>query len=58
MTPSTVRANGLRFAHLEEGSGPLVVLVHGFPDSAHTWDLVRPALARAGWRAVSPFTRG
>lgn len=54
----TVRANGLRFAVLEEGSGPLVLLLHGFPDTAHTWDGVRPALARAGFRAVSPFMRG
>jgi len=32
--------------------------LHGFPDTAHTWDHVRPALARAGFRAVSPFMRG
>jgi pimeloyl-ACP methyl ester carboxylesterase len=36
----------------------LVLFVHGFPDTAHTWDAVRPALAAAGYRAVSPFTRG
>jgi pimeloyl-ACP methyl ester carboxylesterase len=53
-----VSANGLRFAYLEEGSGPLVLLIHGFPDTAHSWDSVRPALAKAGFRAVSPFTRG
>jgi pimeloyl-ACP methyl ester carboxylesterase len=56
--PRTVEANGLRFACLEEGRGPLVLLVHGFPDTAHSWDAVRPALAAAGYRAVSPFTRG
>jgi pimeloyl-ACP methyl ester carboxylesterase len=54
----TVTANGLRFAFFEEGQGPLVLLVHGFPDTAHSWDAVRPALARAGYRAVTPFTRG
>jgi pimeloyl-ACP methyl ester carboxylesterase len=54
----TVQANGLRFTYLEEGTGPLVLLIHGFPDTAHTWDAVRPALAAAGYRAVSPFTRG
>ena len=53
-----VEANSVRFAYLSEGSGPLVLLVHGFPDTAHTWDAVRPALAAAGYRAVSPFTRG
>jgi pimeloyl-ACP methyl ester carboxylesterase len=56
--PKTVEANGLRFAYLEEGSGPLVLLIHGFPDTAHSWDSVRPALAAAGYRAVAPFTRG
>jgi pimeloyl-ACP methyl ester carboxylesterase len=55
---STVQANGLRFACLEEGQGPLVLLLHGFPDTPHTWDATRPALARAGFRAVSPFLRG
>jgi pimeloyl-ACP methyl ester carboxylesterase len=58
MTHRTVTANGLRFAYLEEGTGPLVLLMHGFPDTAHTWDDVRPALAKAGFRAVSPFMRG
>lgn len=53
-----VRANGLDFAVLEEGSGPLVLLLHGFPDTPHTWDPVRPALAAAGFRAASPFMRG
>src|SRR6185295_7145141 len=51
-------ANGLRFAYLEEGTGPLVLLLHGFPDTAHTWDDVRPRLAGKGYRAVSPFMRG
>jgi len=53
-----VVANGVRFAYFDEGRGPLVVLFHGFPDTAHTWDAVRPALANAGYRAVTPFLRG
>ena len=53
-----VDANGLRFAYLEEGSGPLVLLLHGFPDTAHTWDDLRPRIAADGYRAVSPFMRG
>ncbi|BBX96647.1 alpha/beta fold hydrolase [Mycobacterium lacus] len=51
-------ANGLRFAYLEEGSGPLVLMLHGFPDTAHTWDDLRPRIAAKGYRAVSPFMRG
>src|SRR5690348_13611425 len=53
-----VEANGLRFAYLEEGSGPLVLMLHGFPDTAHTWDDLRPRIAAKGYRAVSPFMRG
>ncbi len=53
-----VEANGLRFAYFEEGEGPLVLMLHGFPDTPHTWDEVRPALAADGYRVVTPFTRG
>ncbi|MBO9524375.1 MAG: alpha/beta fold hydrolase [Nocardioidaceae bacterium] len=38
--------------------GPLAVLLHGFPDTAHTWRHLGPALAADGWRVVAPFTRG
>jgi pimeloyl-ACP methyl ester carboxylesterase len=58
VTPKTVQANGLRFAYLEQGQGPLVLLLHGFPDTAYTWDATLPALADAGYRAVAPFMRG
>ena len=53
-----VDANGLRFGYFESGTGPLVLLIHGFPDTAHSWDPTRRALAAAGFRAVAPFTRG
>lgn len=38
--------------------GPLVVLLHGFPQSRHTWQQQVPALAAAGYRAVAPDQRG
>jgi pimeloyl-ACP methyl ester carboxylesterase len=53
-----ISANGLRFAYLEEGEGPLVLLLHGFPDTAHTWDDLRPKIAAKGYRVVAPFMRG
>jgi pimeloyl-ACP methyl ester carboxylesterase len=53
-----VEANGLRFAYLEDGTGPLVLMLHGFPDTAHSWDDLRPRIAAKGYRAVSPFMRG
>ena len=53
-----VTANGLRFAYLQQGQGPLVLLLHGFPDNAHTWEYQMPPLAEAGYRVVAPFLRG
>jgi len=54
----TVRANDLEFGILEAGSGPLALCLHGFPDTAHTWRHLLPALAGAGFHAVAPFMRG
>ena len=56
--PRFVQANGLRFAYLEAGTGPLVVMMHGFPDTAYTWDRTMTEVARAGYRVVAPFQRG
>ncbi len=53
-----VEASGLRFAYLEQGTGPLVLLLHGFPDTPHSWDDLRPRLAARGYRVVSPWMRG
>ena len=58
ITTSNVRTNGVDFTYLECGSGPLALCLHGFPDSAHTWRHLLPALADAGFRAVAPFMRG
>ena len=55
---SRVSANGVDFALLECGEGPLALCLHGFPDSAHTWRHLLPRLADAGYRAVAPFMRG
>src|SRR5689334_10470390 len=53
-----IRANGVAFAVLEAGSGPLALCLHGFPDTAHTWRHLLPRLADAGYHAVAPFMRG
>src|SRR4051812_12622765 len=39
-------------------TGPLVLLLHGFPQSRHSWVAQLPALAAAGFRAVAPDQRG
>src|SRR5271156_4937587 len=53
-----VQANGVRFAYLEQGSGPLVMFMHGFPDNAWSYRTQLQVFADAGYRAVSPFLRG
>ncbi|MFF7990600.1 alpha/beta fold hydrolase [Kitasatospora xanthocidica] len=43
---------------VEQGAGPLVLLVHGFPESWYSWRHQLPALAAAGYRAVAIDVRG
>jgi pimeloyl-ACP methyl ester carboxylesterase len=55
----TVATADIEFAYLATGgSGPLALCLHGFPDTAHTWRYLMPALAGRGYRAVAPFMRG
>lgn len=53
-----MRANGLTFGTLQAGSGKLALCLHGFPDTAWTWQHLLPELAAAGFHAVAPFMRG
>jgi haloacetate dehalogenase len=53
----TIRANGIRQYYLEAGSGPPVVLLHGFPETNYAWRYQIPALARR-YRVVAPDLRG
>ena len=55
---STVQANGQRIHYVELGSGPMVLLVHGFPEIWYSWKNQIVALAEAGFRAVAIDTRG
>ncbi|MFG3367097.1 alpha/beta fold hydrolase [Streptomyces sp. NPDC048156] len=43
---------------IEQGTGPLVLLVHGFPETSYSWRRQLPALAAAGYRAVAMDVRG
>jgi pimeloyl-ACP methyl ester carboxylesterase len=43
---------------IESGSGPLVVLLHGFPEFWYSWRKQIPALVNAGFRVVAPDLRG
>ena len=53
-----VETNGIRMHVAEQGDGPLVVLLHGFPESWYSWRHQLRALADAGFHAVAPDQRG
>jgi pimeloyl-ACP methyl ester carboxylesterase len=55
-----IAVDGLRVHALADGpaDGPLIVLLHGFPELARSWRHQLPALAEAGYRAVAPDQRG
>ena len=57
---SIASAGDLHVAYLERGprDGSPVLLVHGFPDDARTWDRLAPALAADGYRTIAPYVRG
>ncbi|MFB1043088.1 alpha/beta hydrolase [Streptomyces chrestomyceticus] len=54
----TVEAPAGRLHLVEQGTGPLVLLVHGFPESWYSWHRQLPALAAAGYRAAAIDVRG
>lgn len=54
----TVRGDGIDLHVTEAGEGPLVVLVHGFPELGYSWRHQTRALAAAGYRVAVPDMRG
>jgi pimeloyl-ACP methyl ester carboxylesterase len=60
ITPRSIPLPGLRMQVLEAGpaDGPLVLLLHGFPELSESWREVLPRLAEAGFHAVAPDLRG
>lgn len=54
----SVDAGGVRIHLAEQGEGPVVLMVHGFPESWYSWRYQLPALAAAGYRAVAMDVRG
>ncbi len=58
MRTEFVAANGIRFHLRTQGDGPLVLLLHGFPQSSYAWRHLIPQLAAHGYRVVAPDLRG
>ena len=58
MNEAFAELSEVRLHYVEEGEGPLVVLLHGFPEAWFGWRFQIPALAHAGFRVVAPDLRG
>ncbi len=58
ITHRFIETNGIRMHLAEQGSGPLVLLCHGFPECWYSWRHQIEALAAAGFHAVAPDMRG
>jgi pimeloyl-ACP methyl ester carboxylesterase len=54
----TIKTNGIQMHIAEQGSGPLGLLCHGFPESWYSWRHQLKALSEAGYHAVAPDMRG
>ena len=52
--------NGIQLRVAEAGpeDGPLIIMIHGWPELAYSWRYQMPALAEAGYRVVAPDMRG
>jgi len=57
-THRTIKTNGIQMHIAEQGSGPVVLMCHGFPESWYSWRHQLEALAQAGYHAVAPDMRG
>ncbi len=57
-TMRIIESNGIKLRIAEAGSGPLVIFVHGWPESWYSWRHQLPAVAAAGFHAVAPDMRG
>src|SRR5438067_6119228 len=57
-TPGDAWIDGVRLHFVEAGSGPPVILLHGFPEFWYSWRNQIPALAAAGFHVLAPDLRG
>lgn len=53
-----ISINDAEYCYLEAGKGPMVLLIHGYPDNAYSWEHQIRFLVESGYRVIVPFTRG
>ena len=55
---ATAHVNNVDIRYLDQGTGPAILLLHGFPDFSYGWHRLLDPLAQAGYRVVAPDLRG
>lgn len=55
---SELSAEQVSLSFLDEGQGPVIVALHGFPDTRRTWDFASQVLVQAGYRVIRMALRG
>ncbi len=58
MKSELIDVKGIKLNVVDVGSGPAVLLIHGFPDTSQVWRYQIPALVKAGFRVIAPDVRG
>lgn len=58
ITHRMVKTNGINMHIVEQGTGPMLLLLHGFPEFWYSWRFQIPVLADAGYHVVAPDLRG
>ncbi|MBK5220032.1 MAG: alpha/beta hydrolase [Thermoleophilia bacterium] len=56
--PRTAQTNGITMEYFEQGEGPVVMLLHGFPEHPYSWRNQVDPIADAGFRVIAPSQRG
>lgn len=56
--PKTAQTNGITMEYFEQGEGPAVLLLHGFPEHPFSWRNQVDPIAEAGFRVIVPSQRG
>src|SRR5258706_16050190 len=57
-TQRKIRANNIDFEIVEAGEGPLILCLHGFPDTPDSFREQIPVLVKSGFHVAAPFLRG
>lgn len=57
-SPKTAQTNGITMEYFEQGEGPAVLLLHGFPEHPYSWRKQVEEIAEAGFRVIVPSQRG